>query len=232
MVTKHRDLGINASIVVSSTGFTTGAILKANAYNVRAISMEEGFGTDWVGLLIDLKTVCWGEVTSTIKRVVAYTGTGASGQVGLDQVIVNEARQPVVTLEQLIAHGLTEMRLLDGVTPGRTGMAMLEFVPSDTIFVLDTSGTPNQIVKFVAELGWKAPTRIPISVRKGRIEKSAVAFGTGRAEPREEAKAIELYLIGRRGKPATCIASVSDREGAKQEVRLTPTTEVLSWARR
>jgi hypothetical protein len=219
VVTKHKDLDLNASIVVSSTGFTKGAELKAKAHGIGTISLEKGSESDWANTLLgELETLYWGEVTSTIQNVTALTQSGTTGPVVSDAIALDE--QGIIPF---VAQALGKLGMIQHVTPGKAGTALLEIKP-ENLFLKDNSGDLHQIAQLTVELKWTAPLRTPIPLRKGRMEQSPVAFGKGIAsgEPIPIAKEVELFIIRAGGEQPIAIANVLDFQGQIQEIRLSP----------
>jgi hypothetical protein len=224
VVTKHRDLGLNASIVVSSTGFTKGAELKAKAHGIKTISLEKGSETDWANTFFaELDTLFWGEVTSTIQSITALTTSGATGLIPAEAHALDAQGRPIIEMLPFITQALGKVGMVQQVTPGKVGTALFEIKP-ENVFLKDVAGTLQQIAKFSVELKWTAPLRTPITLRKGRLELSPVAFGKGVASGEQDAiaKEVELFIMNTGEEQPIAIANVLDSQGQIQEIRLTP----------
>ncbi|MEQ1883718.1 MAG: restriction endonuclease [Bryobacteraceae bacterium] len=222
VVTKQRDLGLDASIVVSSKGFTKGAKLKAKAHGIRTVSLKKGSETDWANTLLgELETLYWGEVTSTIQSVVVITDSGARGAVDPATCALDDQGRSI-QLTSLISAAVTQAGMLKRVTPGKTGGATLDINP-ENLFLEDPLGSVDRIAQLTVQLKWAAPVRTPIPLRKGRLEQSPVAFvkGIASGEVSAIAKEVEVFIV-RNGDEPVAIAKVLDFQGQTQEIRLRP----------
>jgi hypothetical protein len=233
VVTKHRDLGLDKSILVSATPFTRAAEEKAATHGISLVSMSEALKTDWTSLLGDASTLWWAEWNATITKVEATLSAGGTAPIAPDLIAYTAEGQAIGELGPLLRGKLSEVNVLEGVAPNKTGTGTISMKPVPSVWVEDTSGIRREICEFTMSFTWKTPARVPLSIRKGRLLNRPVAFGVGVASvsqggpleneaPKEDKKIIEVHFIKTSENEAVSTARVLHPGGKVEEAKMAP----------
>lgn len=232
VVTKHRDLGLDKSILVSATPFTKAAVEKASAHGVILVSMSEALNTDWMLLLGNGSTLWWAEWNATITKVEATLNEGGSAPVGSGLIAYTREGQAIGELGSLLREKLAEVNILDRVDPEKSGTGTISMKPEPPVWIQDISGTPREICDFKVSFTWKTPARVPLAMRKGRLLDRPIAFGVGEASvrqggpledsaPKEDKKVIEIHFIKNSETDALSYARVLHPGGKVEQAKMT-----------
>ena len=95
-VTKHKHLGVGATVLVSSTGFTKEARDLAEHYGIKLMSMTEALDEDWTEFTQGLKTLYWATFKLTPETIYSHLKIESDNPSG--QTRVGQSTTPRATL--------------------------------------------------------------------------------------------------------------------------------------
>jgi hypothetical protein len=193
---RFRDLGIQVVIAVSRSGFTKGAIQKAERLGIRALTLEQALAEDWETALLKLNVRFRGTVRELDRvalhyppgiesprddgRISAWLIQGPSGE-DPETVLDTALRLYNADAERLTEEHIAENRLGDFSAPHDNDFEYSITYDAHGRYVVPADGTPRLLRVIVLHI--KAGVRfVDASHERYRYEASLVTVASAQIE--------------------------------------------------
>jgi Restriction endonuclease len=216
-ITKHKHLGVRATVLVSSTGFTKEARNLAEHYGIKLMSMTEALDEDWMEFSNGLKTLYWAAFKLTTGALYFHLKIDPNNPVrtDLDWTIFSSSGNPICTVRDVIIPELQKMMpvKMKDIEPGKEGKASFKMQLLSPVFMADIQGSLHEITGFSGEFSFEVPVRIPVPLERGHVEGIPVAFGEGHDAQSE----VQIHLMKTSDGPPSAIGILKDG-GVEKEI--------------